>query len=325
MINNLDLGDILKSPINDLFSRRNKKSNAEEPGYYTQDLSEETRARLIASIFETRVRFPIGFQVDYDDFKELLRSLFMELGKPPSEFTDVAKGITDFLLNCKVEQFMDTIELLIVIKISKINEYRTDPIIIESFSESINNFIDTINRIFTVDKVGYEIIRVNHLELPFIVVPFKSKYLQEETIKRPMSLMYDQGFDGALNEFEDALVEYSKEEYKDAIHKANKAYESTLKTILDLKNVSYGNNDNIPALVEKIRNRTDLIDSNLLTIFESFWSVLQRGPPNIRNIRGIGHGQGASVKEIEKSYADFVLRLSGTYSVFLIERYNETK
>jgi len=140
-----------------------------------------------------------------------------------------------------------------------------------------------------------------------------------------MSLMYDEDFEGPLNEFEDAIDEYRKGEYKDSIHKANKSYESTLKTILEIKGEEYSSKDTMPNLVEKIRNKTDLIDTSMQSMFDSVWSVLQNGPPNIRNLEGIGHGQGSSIKEVEKSFADFVLRLVGTYIVFLIERYKETK
>jgi hypothetical protein len=181
-----------------------------------------------------------------------------------------------------------------------------------------------INEIFRIDRIGYEIVPVSLPKLPYIIVPFNSQYLYAETIRYPMSLMYDAKFLGPLNEFEKALDDYRNEKYDDTIHKANKSYESTLKTILTLKDIDYEPHDKLPKLVEKIRNESDIIDNKLVSTFNSFWSVLQNGPPTIRNMEGVGHGQGIDIKKIEKSYADFVLRMAGTYIVFLIERYNET-
>jgi len=192
--------------------------------------------------------------------------------------------------------------------------------------EEFKDFIEKINEIFRVDKIGYQIVPVSLPKLPYIIVPFSSEYLYIETIRYPMSLMHDANFRGPLDEFERALDDYRYEKYEDTIHKANKAYESTLKTILKLKEIEHDpNKDNkIPKLVEKIRKESNIITKELQSTFDSFWSVLQNGAPTIRNMEGVAHGQGIDVKKMEKSYADFVLRLTGTYIVFLIERYTET-
>lgn len=318
-------------PIKDLYYRRIKGLKGELPEYYSHDLDNQIRFKIIGAIFDHHYsKAPNDLErfagaTTYDEFNELNIILEREFGKIISNKVQSSEKIQDFLFNCQEEEFLSVIEVLVSLKLNNINkqnqrEYTSS----HKMVNDLHSFIDTVNEIFRVEKIGYEIVPVNLPKLPFIVVPFNSKYLYLETIKRPMSLMYDENFKGALNEFEDALDEYRNEIYKDSIHKANKSYESTLKTILDLKDIVYSSKDNIPALVEKIRNDTDIIDSNIKSAFDSVWSVLHNGPPTIRNQPGVGHGQGRNVKEIEKSYADFVLRLTGTYIVFLIERYNET-
>ena len=47
------------------------------------------------------------------------------------------------------------------------------------------------------------------------------------------------------------------------------------------------------------------------------------GPNVIRNLAGIGHGQGEEIKKVEQSYAKFVINMVGSIIVFLIERYEE--
>lgn len=305
-------------PIKDLFFRRMKSLNGELPDYYTYELSQTIRHKIIGTILDHRY-YKEGFATlmsAYDEVHEFIIMLEREFGKNLSNEYDAYKKIQDFLFKCSTDEFLTSIEVLVTLKHNNMNRFGDN---------SLFSFIQKVNEIFKIDKIGYEIVPAGLDRLPFIIIPYNSQYLHLETIKKPLSLMHDEDFKGALNEFEEALDEYRKEQYKDAIHKANKSYESTLKTILDLQKVAYDEaRDKIPQLVLKIKNNANIIDSNLQSTFDSFWSVLQNGPPTIRNQPGIGHGQGLDIKDIEKSYADFVLRLTGTYIVFLIERYKET-
>ncbi len=322
-------------PIKDLYHKRLKGLKGELPKYYSYNLDEKMRFRIIAIIFDYNyIKAPdemsrlLEGAVSYNELSELISIIEREIGntlfKGSSQST---KTVQNFLSNCEVELFLSSIEVLLSLKVNNMHKERYSGKEFNNYHTMKRNlqlFIETLNEIFSTEKIGYEIVPVNLPKLPYMIVPFNSKYLYLETIKRPMSLMYAEDFKGALNEFEDALDEYRNEIYKDSIHKANKSYESTLKTILDLKDIEYSSKDNIPKLVEKIRNNTDIIDSNIKSAFDSVWSVLHNGPPTIRNQPGVGHGQGKEIKDIEKSYADFVLRLTGTYIVFLIERYKET-
>jgi hypothetical protein len=192
--------------------------------------------------------------------------------------------------------------------------------------EKLNKFIGVLNKLFQIEKVGYEISIAsvsNQTDVPILIVPFNSKYLYDETIQKTRILLYNLEFDGALNEFDKALDDLRFEKYEDCIHKAGKAYESILKAILDKKRISYSKDDKIFTLVAKVRDTLKLQDPSLNTLFEQLWPVLNQGPNVIRNFAGIGHGQGTDIKTYEKSYANFVLHLTGTYIVFLLERYEE--
>jgi len=323
---------VIKIITKDLFFRRMAGLRGDLPDYYSYELNQEIRFKIISTIMEHHYERPettlsqFTTAGSYDEFNEVIKILAIQLGRPLSQKINPNDIIADFLFNCNDEEFLSAIEVLISEKMREKyrrgnDEYGTS----YDLDNILKSLINAINEIFKVDKIGYEIVPANLDQLPYIIIPFNSKYLHLETIRKPMSLMYDEDFEGPLNEFEDALDEYRNEEYKDSIHKANKSYESTLKTILGLRNVEYSSTDTIPRLVEKIRNESDLIDSSMQTMFDSFWSVLKNGPPNIRNLEGIGHGQGPSIREVEKSFADFVLRLAGSYIVFLIERHKETR
>lgn len=320
-------------PVRDIYFRRMERLEGKIQEFYSYDLDEKIRYKLIRHILENSNDLELS---------DLNNNLEMELGYNISDKNYYDDIICDFLEYCSTNEFLSAIELLISIKFNDDPIYRTlserSKGNIKStgktferkpnskyakMEEEFKNFIHKFNEIFRIEKVGYEIVPVSLPKLPYIVVPFNSEFLYNETIKYPLSLMFDSSFKGPLNEFEKALDDYRNSKYSDAIHEAHKSYESTLKTILHLKNIDYIPNDKIPKLVEKIR-KSDIIDKELQSTFDSFWSVLQNGTPTIRNMEGIAHGQGINIKEIERSYADFVIRLAGTYIVFLIERYNET-
>ena len=317
-------------PIKDIFSRRMKALKGEIPEYYSYDLDSEIRYKLIQAIAEHYlVQRVIRDEVEYDEFKNLVSLIEEELGKSITTHYNASDDLSDFLLNCQDADFLTGIEFLLSLKVTYLMQSNIyHPICNdEKMRENITSFIDKVNRIFKIDKIGYEIVPAGLENLPYIIVPFNSKYLYLETIKRPMSLMHDEDFEGPLNEFEEALDEYRKGKYEDAIFKAGKAYESTLKAILDLKGIAHTpGKTKVPGYVRLIKEKANIIDPWLQSTFEHFWPLLENGPPALRNLPKVGHGQGKDVlKKMKKSYADYALRLAGTHISFLIERYQETK
>ena len=97
------------------------------------------------------------------------------------------------------------------------------------------DLIEKTNKIFSIHKIGFEIVLVGDDELPFMIIPFDSKFQLNEIVLKPRTLLFNNKFNGALDEFDRALDNYRLEKYSECIHIANKAYESTLKTILDKK------------------------------------------------------------------------------------------
>jgi len=299
-----------------------KALKGELPEYYSYKLTNEIRHKIIGNILDHRYLRNNPFGRNYDELEEFVILLERELGRSISDEYLTEKKIQDFLFNSTSEEFLTAIELLIALKVSNMHKFHDD---YHYLQENISSFISKVNSIFKIDKIGYEIVPAGLEDLPFIVVPFNSKYLYLETIKQPMILMFDEDFKGPLNEFQKALDKYKINDFEGAIINANKSYESTVKTILDFKKIDYNEKkDKIPQLIDKLKD-SDLIDSTLISVFSSFWPVLKNGPNNIRNLSGIAHGQGKEIKKIEKTYADFVLRTVGTYIVFLIERFKETK
>ncbi len=147
------------------------------------------------------------------------------------------------------------------------------------------------------------------------IFPVDSAYIEEVILRRAYSLLQEVGFQGALQEFEEARVELTNGDYKGAVQKANLAFESTMKGILGVEKARPG---------ELVRG---IIDSGIVPEYHAgflkvFEEHILRCVPNLRNQElGAGHGQGKEVNIVPKSLAELAVNLAGVMIKFLIERH----
>jgi hypothetical protein len=148
------------------------------------------------------------------------------------------------------------------------------------------------------------------------IVRVDSQLLHSEVVKPALRLLADPRFEGAQNEFVSAHSHYRAGEHEDAILDANRAFESTMKTICDIRNWDY----------QKARGAGDLIgiicDNGLLPRY--LIATLQSGLLRVRNEAG-GHGQGATPRETPGHVAGYALHLAAANIVLLVEALNETE
>jgi len=147
------------------------------------------------------------------------------------------------------------------------------------------------------------------------IVKLDSDYLAEEVLSKAYSLLDAPGFEGPLEEFQQAMNDYSSGDYRGAITNASNAFESTMKVILGVQTEAPG------KLVRSI------IDSGLLP---SYYSGFLDSVKTIlaaviveRNQPGRAHGQGSTATPIDPSFAEVCLHLAGTAIVFLVRRHRE--
>lgn len=222
-----------------------------------------------------------------------------------NEISD-SNSINKWILECNVIDLLRTIEIFLWIRE---NDETTGSY------ERLQKTISELNDIFDIDKIGYEIVENK-------IIRRDSKYLHKEAIKETISLLKNNEFSGALEEFEKALGKYLEKDYGSTISEANKAYESTMKSILTKLQISYNTSDTASQLIRKFYDE-DLIFSHTESFTNNLNEIL-KGLPTIRNNQG-GHGQGLDPKKVDKSYAEFALHLCGSFIVFLIQRYEERK
>ncbi len=139
-----------------------------------------------------------------------------------------------------------------------------------------------------------------------------SMLISEISVKAS-ELLKSHGLEGSIEEYKEALNDFTAEDYKGAIHNACKSMESVLKVILNC------NSGSASKLIRDLADTgifSDIPDSVAAAFGDSVLMCL----PFLRNRLG-GHGQGDEVVNVSKEYAELALHLAGTFMHFLIQRY----
>ena len=213
--------------------------------------------------------------------------------------SDNRTAINKWIRDCSKEDFLRTVEIFIDIRCED-----SSP----GCLKRLDNTINEINDFFKIDKIGYEIVSRRFIQKD-------SEFIQEQVTKKAITLLYTNDFKGPLEEFQEALDHYMLKQYEDTIHKSNKAFESTMKSVLTKLNISFSPDDTAETLLERLIKKEFIY---------KYTKSLFMGLPMIRNKQG-GHGQGIDPKEVNQSYAELTLNLAGIFIVFLITRYQELK
>jgi len=171
--------------------------------------------------------------------------------------------------------------------------------------------INELNHRFREHAIGYQyhdgqIVRVD------------SGFIHAEVVVPALSLLSSQLFKGAEQEFRNAHEHYRKEEYEDAILDAQRAFESTMKIICDECGWSY-DKGNASELIDVVL-KNELVPKYLKNHLSGLKSVLIGGVATIRN-KTSAHGQGTQVIDVPEYLVAYVLHLTASNIVFLVEAY----
>jgi hypothetical protein len=143
-----------------------------------------------------------------------------------------------------------------------------------------------------------------------------SDFLDQEINQKTESLLREHGFQGAHDEFRSALEDLSGDEPKDAIIKACKSFESTLK-------IATGKNGDFTALQEAFRKAgfmDDIPEDDAKAICKQVLGSL----PTLRNKLG-AHGQGDHIVHVPRPYALLAVYLAGALNQFVVDLYLNTR
>ncbi len=174
--------------------------------------------------------------------------------------------------------------------------------------------IEKINERFRQHNLGYELVNGK-------IVRKDSEYLHAETVVPALTLITQNGFEGASHEFFYALQHRKQQHNEEAIDFALKALESTIKTICDRLKFPYDKqHDGASKLITILKNQNFLSSNSEISSWLS--STIQQELPTLRNKLG-GHGDGEHHIPVPDAFADYALHLAATNIVFLVDLFKQ--
>lgn len=183
-------------------------------------------------------------------------------------------------------------------------------------TEVIDDF-EKLNGYFRRNKFGYQFINGR-------IARFDQTVVFEKITKPAFEILYNNEFEGAEDELREAYKDYGKGKNKDAIQKANNAFESTMKVICQgMKYEGYKGDETAKILVNILKTN-NFIPSYLNTNLSAIYNILSHGLPTVRNKMG-SHGQGETITDIDDEFVQFALNSAATNIIFLVRLYERYK
>jgi len=171
--------------------------------------------------------------------------------------------------------------------------------------------IEDLNHRFKENGVGYEfsngkIIRVD------------TQLLHNEIIRPALNLLNNNLFKNANDEYLSAHEHYRHQRNKECLNDCLKSFETTMKIICEKNSWSYDKKKDTASKLISICIENGLVPEYLSNFLVSVRTILETGIPTVRN-KNSGHGQGIDRIIVPDFLASFLLYLTGTCIIFLIE------
>ena len=307
--------------IFNLYSKRQKRLRGEVPDVYAYDtIPEPLRVQIVHILRDT-----LGNENQYNAnfygytypnvrsaYNSINDTLCREYGifylvEQPS--ANVASDVLNFFLGEKdVEKVLDVIELSFVYVNRFVRDYSYRGI--SNASKEADAAIEELNARFKEHGIGYEfknerIIRVD------------SEFIHSEAVKPALALLSNKIYKVANDEFFKAHEHYRHARYKDCLAWALKSLESTMKAICKKRKWKYDEGDPAKRLIE-ICFANGLIPDFWQSHFTALRATLEHSIPTSRN-KLAGHGDGTEPIIVPQHLAAYVLHMTASTLVFLIE------
>ena len=217
--------------------------------------------------------------------------------------------LRNFFLSCnEIEKILDVIEF--VCRVFEIKSEKSYPQEAARYNEALTE----INLRFVEHGVGYQFESGQ-------IIRKDSELFHQKTVKPVLNFLNTTEYTGANEEFLKAHEHYRHRRYKECLNECLKSFESVMKIICDKHNWAYSQNDTAKKLIE-ICFANDLVPSYLQSQFSALKAVLESGIPTARN-KTSGHGQGITQAVVTDYFARYVLNLTATTILFLVEAEKE--
>lgn len=310
-------------PKVELYSDRKKKlENVKEPEVFQYDtISKRCRTQLQQILRDAigPYREPRGHRADYNSsphnnnnqaWSWIQKTLCREKGVNALANSDTpARDVLRYIEFADTSDVLDVIDLCcryIDCMLREMSDYELTKL---GVKQHPSEAIEEINCRFREEGLGFqfengEIMRVD------------CQYLHADVVKPALSLLIDPRFSGPNQEFLEAHRHLRIGNAQDAIVWANRAFESTMKAVCDIRGWCYDRGARVSDLY-KILKANGLWPTYLDIAFDQLLSTLKSGLPKVRDNVG-AHGQGAQPKNTPLYVAAYALHLAATNIVFIV-------
>jgi len=287
--------------LQDIYSMREQNNEAQEVFKYEQPTDK----------FKKQLFYFMKDSLTIDEFVKLYKAITLHCGitraidetylENPSTFQQpFVHGFEKLIENQNnINFYLDLIELFL-------NQYKDDKKIV----------VQSINKILYLDSFGYQVDEIKNQ-----IIRIDSSHTYQEIIKPTLLLLNNLKFKNADNEYRQAFEELKNGNYETVLVEANKAFESTMKIICELKGYGLPKKHTATALIAHLRKNdfiTNFQDEKFNGLSKTLESI------SIARNNQAGHGQGSVARNLSIIYAEYALRVSASNILLLIEIYNES-
>ncbi len=313
-----------------LYSERIRNKDGEPEVYIYDEFPEAFRNQIFYIMEELFDNLRFG-DYDWNDLHdEFCREKGLKLlGNWERKFDEYGRGNSEkYVSHCSNGDLLDFIDYTFSMFNTKcrkvtVSEYERAQFQIHNIriedvvSELVDNAIKELNYRFKQHNLGYEFINGE-------IVRIDNKVLHQKVVKPALRLLYEEGFDGAEEEFRKAFEYRRKGDNRNVILEAGKSFESTMKTICDKKGYTYDKAKDTAKTLINILESNNFYPSYMSSHMASLRTTLETGLPVVRN-KNAGHGQGSTIVPISNEFAEYALNLAATNIVMLVGIYKNGK
>ncbi len=302
-----------------LFSERIRNKDGEPEVFIYDDFPEPFRNQVFYIMEDVLDGIEWGNYYWDDLYNDFCREKGMK--KNSGDSFEISKNNCEtYITKCKNENLMDFIDFSFYMFNTEERNIDSLPHMRKGIAKEINVIVDKavkeLNYRFKQHNLGYEFVNGE-------VIRIDNKILHQEVIKPSLKLLYEEGFDGAEEEFRKAFEYRRKGDNKNAILEAGKAFESVMKTICDKKGYTYNKAKDTAKKLIEILESNNFYPAYMSSHMASLRTTLETGLPVVRNKKA-GHGQGSVVTPISDEFAEYALNLAATNIVLLVGIYKKS-
>ncbi len=303
-------------PIADIFSKRQKRLRGELVDVFQYiELPRPFRVQVLQIIEETLGSPATSNSPVVAPYVQVAQILCREYGVKSltisSKPRDAHPDTMDFIEGqTNIERVLDGIELFCRCIENRDNIFQD---LLTYYSDKMQpvDAINELNARFLEHSIGFqyqsgEIIRID------------SKLLHSQVVKPTLKLLNNPYYTGPNDEYLTAHEHYRKGEYKECLVDCLKAFESTMKAICDKRQWAYNKTSDTAKNLINICFQNNLIPGYLQAHYAALRTSLESGIPTVRN-KNAGHGQGATPTTIPQYLASYLVHLTATTILMLIE------